>query len=204
MNNFEINPNKEYLLAGDISASMQTVDPLCDGMRRYDYMLEKFKAFINIAKDFDEHGAPTVFLFGKEVHKYEHTNIEIVEKKLSNVEFEGLTNTDLLLEEAFAEHREEKSERAREGKVHPGTCLMIFTDGVPTNYSAVERTILHIANGIDRQEEFDVVFLTVGTLDQMTNEFLNRLQSGVNGKAKYNIVSVKELDKTNFLSAATE
>lgn len=199
MINIEINPNKEYILAGDISASMSNPDQRCDGLSRYNYMLEKFKSFVKIACDFDPHGGPTVMLFGQHVKVFEHTNLATIDNELSKVVFEGLTNTDLLLDKAFEEHREEKGELAQKGQVHPGTCLMVFTDGVPTNLPAVERAVLRIANNIDRQDEFDIVFLTVGTVDDKTSTFLKNLQSGT----KFNIVSVKELDNVSFL-AATE
>jgi hypothetical protein len=201
---FEINMHREFLLAGDVSASMNQNDPRCDGLTRYKYMLEKFKSFITIAEDYDTHQeGVTVMLFGAKVEVFEHTTLKNIESKLNNIEFEGLTMTDLLLDEAFKEHREEKSELAKEGKVHPGTCLMIFTDGVPTNMAATERAVLNIANAIDREEEFDIVFLTVGTMDRSTIHFLDKLKANVK-KAKYNIVSVRSLEETTFLAAATE
>lgn len=202
--NFEVNMKREYLLAGDISGSMNQSDPKCDGLTRYNFMLEKFKQFIKIACDFDTHeGGVTVFLFGKEVQKFEHTTLDVLEKKLVNFEFEGMTNTDLLIDEAFEEHKEERAKLKAEGKFHPGTCLMIFTDGEPTNMPATERSILNIVNNIDSKDEFDIVFLTVGSMSPNVDTFLRKLIL-MGNTAKYNIVSVRELQGVNFISAATE
>lgn len=203
MKNIEVSLNREYILAGDISASMETVDPKCAGVSRYQYMLEKFRSFIRIACDFDPHGGPTIMLFGQNVTKYEHANLEMIDTKLESIKFEGLTMTDLLLAEAFAEHREEKSEEAEEGRLHPGTTLMIFTDGDPTNKESVKREIIRIANSIDRESEFTIIFLTVGTITQSLQAYLSNLESGLKDKAKYQIVSVQELDKVNFIGAAS-
>ena len=41
----EIDPNMQYILAGDTSGSMETKDSKCNGMTRYNYMLEKFESF---------------------------------------------------------------------------------------------------------------------------------------------------------------
>lgn len=192
----EVNFNIEYILAGDISISMQKQD--CNGISRYEYMLEKFKAFMDTSKDFDKHGGCTVMLFGSKVHKYEHADTETVKKVLNKVSFECSTMTHYLIQEAFEEHLEEKSKSAKESKLHPGTCLMIFTDGEPSSESLVIREIQNIANRIDRQEEFQIIFLTVG---QQSNEIKAFLKNLTTHKFKYPMVKVSPLDEVTFMEA---
>ena len=205
MQNLEIQLGKEYHLGGDISMSMETVDPLCGGNKRYDYMIEKFQSFIKEASDLDEHGAPTVLLFGETVHVYEHMTLDKVKSKLENVKFEGFTNLHLLIEESYKLHREDKSELAREKKVHPGTQLMIFTDGDPSNKPAVERIISKIINEIDQEEEFQINILTVGTISTALRSWLDGLHDKMEDKTinprDFDIIHVSKLEQTAFLAA---
>jgi uncharacterized protein YegL len=198
MNNLEISLNREYILAGDISISMETVDPKCMNLSRYQYMLEKFKSFIKTTSDFDEHGGCTIMLFGQNVHKYEHANLSLVEDKLDRVKFEGLTMTDLLLQEAWDEHKEEKVKMLKEKKIHPGTTLMIFTDGEPTNPASVVREIGNIKNKVDLDDEFKIIFLIVGSMEVNKLQFFNNLM-----KASPNMISFHELENVNFIAAAS-
>ena len=176
MENFEINPNKEYVLCGDISASMTTIDPACANERRYAYMLEKFKMFIKAAEDFDPHG-PSIILFGEGYYVFPETTLEKLETqpKFKNIDFEGFTNIHLAIDAAYNIHREKKSEFAKEGKLHPGTMCLIFTDGEPTNRLAVEKSIISIANAIDREDEFNIIFLTVGTVRPELQAYLDEV-----------------------------
>lgn len=204
MQNLEIDPNKEYILAGDISMSMTAKDVKCNDMRRYDYMLEKFQSFIQTASDFDEHGAPTVILFGENVQVHDHVTLEKIADKLKNVQFEGATNIHSVVECAYDLHRAEKSEMAKEKKLHPGTKLLIFTDGCPTNKAALERILFTIANQIDTEDEFQIHFLTVGTIDASLQGWLDSLHDNMEDKAKnprdFDIIHISEIEKTTFLS----
>jgi hypothetical protein len=205
MNNIEVNPNKEYIFGIDISASMTTDDKRCGDQTRYNYMLEKLELFLKTAEDFDEHGAPCVFLFGEEVTKYDHVKLADIQQKLRSPDFEGMTNLHLLLDESLEEHKEKKSELAQDKKVHPGTNLIIFTDGQPTNQAAVLRSIIRIADAIDREDEFNIQILTVGTVDNNLQEYLNSLHDQLEGKTKrdFDIIHVDKLENVNFLQAVS-
>jgi uncharacterized protein YegL len=198
----ELDINKQYILAGDVSGSMQTPDPLCSNATRYDYMLEKFKAFIKEAESFDPDG-PTVILFGQDVKTYRNVTLEQVQDKLSNPAFEGFTMTHLAVNEAYNLHKAEKSQLASQGKVHPGTVVMIFTDGAPTSRPELEKSIVNISNQIDTNEEFSILFLTVGTIPADLQEFLAHLDNDLKGKAKFDIVEIKKLEEVSFLKAAS-
>lgn len=203
MNQIEVNPNREYYFGLDISGSMAQNDPKCDGLERYNYVLDKFKKFAKIAEDYDQHEGITIFLFGENVQVFPETKLENVEANLTNPNLEGATMLDKLLAAAFARHREEKGELASQGKVCPGTQLFVFTDGEPTNRAAVIREIVNIANAIDREDEFNIVFLTVGTIDPVVKTYLDNLHNSVKSQLKnnFNIIKVMEADKTDFIKA---
>jgi len=202
--NIEIDPNKEYFLAGDISISMNQVDPRCGGNTRFNYMLESFQSFIAAAEDFDQHGAPTILLFGERVQMFEHAKYEEIRPKLENVRFESFTNIDLVIETVWRKHLEEKREARREGKTHPGSVLLVFTDGAPTNRAAVERSIVRIAGEVEREDEFQITFLTVGTIASDLADYLENLHENLErSSTKYDVFHVERLENTNFLAAAT-
>lgn len=188
---FEIDPNKQYILAGDISASMQNTDPKCGGQSRYAYMLEKFQQFIKASEDFDPDG-PTVLLFGEKVQTYENTNLEAVASKLQSPAFEGFTNTHLAVDKAYELHKA--------GNAGDQTVVLVFTDGAPTNRKALESSIRTIANSIEKDEDFSIAFLTVGTIDAGLQEFLTKLDDELTG-VKFDIVDVKALEEVDFLKA---
>jgi len=199
MSHIEIDPNKQYILAGDISGSMDSKDGKCAGLTRYNYMVEKFKAFIKISEDYDPDG-PTIMLFGENVKVFRNTNLAAIESKLSKIEFEGFTHTDRVIDESFKLHREEKIDLAKQRKAHPGTVLMIFTDGAPTNRAAVGRSIINVANTIDTREEFSIIFLTVGTIAPDLADWLRMIDDNLK-EAKLDIVDVKALEDISFLGA---
>lgn len=197
-NQIELNPNMQYILAGDISASMAACDTKCGGQQRYAYMIEKFKAFIKEAEDFDPDG-PTVMLFGENVHVFENTTLEQVDIKLSNINFEGFTNTDKVVTTAWNLHKREKADFAHDGKAHPGTTLFIFTDGDPTNRAALVRAITMVVENIDREDEFNIGFILVGSVMPELRTYLNSLDDELG--LKYDIVGVTEIEGLSFLAA---
>lgn len=205
MSKLEINPNKEYILAGDISGSMSCFDDACGGNTRYRYMLEKFQLFIKTAEDFDEHGAPTIMLFGEKVRIFEHKKYEDIRSTIENIEFEGLTNLHLVIEEAYRLHRDDKSKLALARAFHPGTHLIVFTDGEPTNRAAVERIIARIISEIDTEEEFQINFLTVGKVDNSVRNWLDGLHDKMEDKKinprDFDIIHVDKLEDVNFMGA---
>jgi Mg-chelatase subunit ChlD len=200
----EVKMGKEYILMGDISGSMSQKDPKCGGHTRYAYMLEKFQNFIKQAEDFDECG-PTVILFGEDVHTYEETTLEklMKESDIQSPTFEAFTNLDKAIEQAYKIHKDKKNELHDEGKIHPGTVCMIFTDGQPSNKPAVERVIVKIANSLDREDEFNIYILTVGTIDAPLQDYLDNLHDGLEDQLTqdFDIIHINELEKTKFTSA---
>lgn len=199
-NKIELNPNMQYILCADISASMQTCDPKCANQSRYDYMIEKFRSFIKEAEDFDPDG-PSIILFGENVHLFPNVTFDKIDQHLKNIKFEGFTNTDLALKTAWEQHKQEKSQLSKQGKSHQGTVVFIFTDGQPTNQNALERIIIEISNSVDREDEFNIGFVLVGTIDVQLQDYLNKLDDGLSSKAKYDIVGKTQIEGLTFLKA---
>lgn len=203
MSNLEIEPNKEYILGGDISISMESIDVACGNNTRFSYMLEKFESFIQEASNFDQHGAPTVILFGEKVHVFEHVNIDKIKSELSRVRFEGFTNLHLLIEKSFDLHREDKAELEKDKKFHPGTKLLVFTDGAPTSRPMVEKELIRIIGQIDSEDEFQIHFLTVGTIDRNLKEWLDGLHDKMEDKKinprDFDIIHISKLEDISFL-----
>lgn len=199
-NKLELNPNMQYILCGDISASMQEIDPACAGLSRYKYMLEKFKLFIKEAEDFDPDG-PTILMFGEYVHEYKNTTLEKVDKHIGNPQFEGMTNTHLVIEHAWGLHYAEKEDLGIVGKKHPGTTVLVFTDGQPTNQAALKRTIIRISNSLDREDEFNISFILVGTVSNQLREYLDELDDGLAAECHFDIVGTTNLEGLTFMKA---
>lgn len=199
----EVNANREFILAGDISISMTEKDRRTEGLSRYNYMLEKFKLFIHEASQFDKHGAPTILLFGENVHVYKDTTLDDITSKLSKVQFEGRTYLDKVILAAYEIHRDEKRALKREGKFHPGTVLLVFTDGEPTNRKAVEDVIVDIANHIESEDEFNITFLTVGDVPVELDRYLAGLHDDVDLRLTqdFDIFHVEKLEDVDFLGA---
>lgn len=199
----EVNANREFILAGDISASMSERDPKCNGEQKYQYMLEKFKLFILEASKFDKHGAPTILLFGENVHVFKDATLDDVSLKLNRVSFEGQTNLDKVIEAAYQIHLEEVRDMKREGKIHPGTVLLVFTDGAPSNRRAVESIIVDIANHIEREDEFNITLLTVGTVPKELDQYLSGLHDDIEHRLTqdFDIIHVERLEDVDFLGA---
>lgn len=203
MEKIEVNPNREYYFALDISASMSATDLKCDGLSRYQYVLDKFKKFAKIAEEYDQHEGITVFLFGEKVQMFPETKFENVSSKLDKVDFEGQTNLHLLLNDAFDQHLKEKRDLANEKKPCIGTQLLVFTDGEPSNRARVSREIVRIANSIDREDEFNITFLTVGTISRELKQYLDGLHDNIKNeiKAGFDIIHIMEADNTDFIKA---
>lgn len=195
----EVRPDKEYILIGDISGSMSESDPRCANQPRYDYMLEKFKLFISEASKFDEHGKVDVILFGEKVHIYKEVTLDEIRSKLNKVDFEGATMTDKALEMAYNRHLEKRKDEPN----LPGTVCFVFTDGMPTNRKAVEDVIIDIANHIQKEDDFNITFLTVGSVPLQVDSWLTNLHDEVEKKLKrdFDIIHVEKLEDVDFLGA---
>lgn len=197
----EVNPNKEYIFLGDISGSMSNED--CGGQSRFNYMLEKFKLFINQACEFDEHSAADIILFGENIYSFDKAKPEDVDGLLKNVFLEGFTNLHLAIEKSFSMHKQAKREYKKEDKVHPGTVFFVFTDGEPTNRKAVKEQLKRIIEDIDSEDEVQVVMVIVGQPSSELRLWLKSIHDDLEDESinpnDYDILHVTSIDEVNFL-----
>lgn len=185
----ELRKGDDFIIALDISASMQNTD--CpNGLTRYKYAIEKCQQFAHEAAKYDDDGV-SVYTFGAQVHGHENVTADKLDDLLSTKSFEGATMTHLLVQSAYNEHVKNGNEQ---------TCLMVFTDGEPSDEGALLTTVANITQQLKSNEEFTMIFITVGKRSSSLEAFLTVLDDSLPG-AKYDIVSVKALEDVDFASA---
>jgi len=191
-NNLELNKGDDFIVALDISGSMQSSD--CPGgMTRTAYSLEQFKTFVNEASKWDTDGV-SVYGFGVSVHAFtdvQPENLESTINQIKSLPYEGATMTDKVISAAYAEHKAQANEQ---------TVLLLFTDGEPSDPDAVLSTIAQITNDVKDEREFNISFITVGQRSASLDQFLTKLDDAIPG-AKYDIVDVKRLEEVDFYKA---
>lgn len=190
-NNLEINKGDQFIIAPDISASMQATD--CPGgLSRFRYMLETMKLFCSEAAKWDPDGV-SFYPFGATCHTYRDLQPAEIDTKISTLKFEGATMTHLAIDAAYKEHVEKSNEQ---------TFLMLFTDGAPSDPEAVKKSIIAITNAVKDEKEFRIAFLTVGVRPADLELFLTDLDDNLPKMgAKYDIVDVKRVEEVDFMSA---
>lgn len=192
-NNFELNVGDQFLFAIDVSASMNNTD--CPGgLSRIQYAKEQAKVFATEAGKFDPDGAD-YFTFGEKITSYLNSTPEAAHKLIDGLRAnEGMTDTAGVISAAW-----KRAQEIRAGGCTDNIVLMVITDGAPSNPEAVKKVIREIAATLTNGEEFGIIFLTVGQIDQALRAFLTELDDTLN--AKHDIVDVKDFMEVNFLQA---
>lgn len=191
-NNLELNKGDDFIIGLDISGSMQATD--CPGdVSRIAYSIESFKAFANEAAKYDTDGV-SLYAFGASVHAFPDVSadkIDSVATALAGLRLESMTRTDLVIKQAWEEHKARNNEQ---------TVVMVFTDGEPSNAEGLLTLIAQITQEVKDEREFNIAFITVGQRNAELDKFLAILDDGING-AKYDIVDVKRLEEVDFYAA---
>lgn len=185
----ELHADDNFIFALDVSGSMQATDCI-GGLSRFDFSIEKMRQFMHEAANFEEKGI-CVFRFGHQVTKFDHIDKDSIDSIIAaSIPNEMATRTDLVIQEAYDEHKEDD---------HEDTFLFLITDGEPTKPQAVIDVITRIANDVKDATEFKIVFLTVGKISDNLKTYLDTLDNGI--ASKNDIVSVMELEKVSFLAS---
>ncbi len=187
----EINKGDQFIVALDISGSMNTQD--CKGgTSRLAYTLETVKTFCAEAAKFDPDGV-SIYLFGASCHAFPDMKPEDIDAKLSGIKTESMTRTDLAINAAYAEHKSKGSKQ---------TFLLCFTDGEPADQEAVEKAIIAITKDVKDPLEFRIGLLTVGERSPSLRKWLVDLDDNLTSKgAAHDIVDVKTMDEVDFIAA---
>lgn len=191
--NFELNKGDQFIIAFDISGSMQAQD--CPGnTRRFDYVVETMKAFIGEAAKWDPDGV-SFYTFNNSLTVFPDVKtVQEINDKIGKLRPAGGTGTHLAITAAYKEHKAKGSEQ---------TFLMVFTDGEPTDSDAVQKSIVDITKDVKDEKEFRICILTVGERSPELAKWLDDLDNHLNG-AKYDIVKVEKLEDVDFERAVAD
>lgn len=187
----ELNKDCNFIIALDISASMQNKDTPTPGQTRYQYALEMCEQFAHEAAKYDPDGV-SIITFGSDIHSHPDVAADKIDALLENQKFEGATQTNLAVHAAFMEHKKKNNKQ---------TCLMIFTDGEPSSEDDLLKEIASITQQVATNEEFTMIFITVGKRSPSLQAFLTKLDDDLPG-AKYDIVDVKALEEVGSFTDA--
>lgn len=188
----ELRKGDQIIFLVDRSGSMATTD--CEGDSRYNAVRETIKAFVRSAAKYDPDGV-SVHLFNNHVELHpDVATPEAVDKLIDTHQPAGGTATDLAIQAAWKEHK---------AKASQSTFVIIFTDGEPSDPSAVEKAIINITKTMTTPEEFRLLFLTVGVRSPELAQWLAMLDNSLAG-AKYDIVGVEEMAGVDFEAAAAD
>lgn len=192
-NNLELNVGDQFIFALDVSRSMGVKD--CPGGKsRIEFCKESAKLFATEADKYDPDGAD-YFTFGSAVTPYLNRTKDQAIALIDGIEAnEGATETAQVIEAAWKRAQELRANGCTDNIV-----LMIVTDGAPSDPEAVKTVIRGIADSLTNGEEFGMIFLTVGQIDDALKAFLTDLDDNLN--AKHDIVDVKDFMSVNFAQA---
>jgi uncharacterized protein YegL len=190
MSAFELKQGDDFIVAIDVSGSMDTRD--CPGgMSRFAYAMEKTKQFCKEADKIDADGI-SIITFGANVRSYENVTNAKVEEILADASpIQAATFTDQAIRTAWNEHIKNGNDRS---------LVLIVTDGEPTCEKDVFSIIADITQTMKSPDDFRLCFLTVGTPNAGLTKFLKKLDDDVPG-AKYDIVKVLDLATVEFYAA---
>lgn len=187
---FELNRGDQFIVAIDVSGSMQMRD--CPGnATRFNYVLETMRVFIREAAKWDPDGV-SFYVFNNQLQTYpDVATVEEIDQKISTLRPGGGTNTHLAIRAAYEEHKKKNSEQ---------TFLLLFTDGEPSEPDLVKREIVNITQNIKDEKEFRIALLTVGQQSPELAKWLDDLDNHLDA-AKYDIVRVDRLEDVDFETA---
>lgn len=189
-NNFELNKGDQFIVALDVSGSMQAQDTP-SGQSRLAYTMETLKVFVREAAKWDPDGV-SFYSFNNRVDQHPDVqSVEQIEEMLKALKPGGGTSTELAIKAAYDEHKKKGSEQ---------TFLLLFTDGEPSDPEAVKKTVVEITNQVKDEKEFRISILTVGQRSPGLEKWLTDLDDHLTA-AKYDIIDVEKLEDVNFEQA---
>ena len=174
--------NRDYTLILDKSGSMAQPDART-GRSRWSTVQESTLALAARCEQLDPDGL-TVYLFNGRHKRYDHVRSDTVSRLFRENEPMGSTNLAGVLEDAFAQYFQRKSQ----GGDHKPETILVVTDGEPDDARAVMKTIIEATRRLDRDEELAVSFIQVGD-DPGAKRFLDALDNDLGrAGARFDIV----------------
>lgn len=166
----------DFIVALDASGSMATPSTRYPGKTRWEEAQETIFGLTSALEKYDSDGID-VIVFGGTVETFEGVTTAKVADVFGHRSPRGSTPLAQALTEVVNKHN-------RSGKK---TVAVIFTDGEPDDRQAAENVIVNAANRLERDEELTFLFVQIGN-DQSAAKYLDHLDDGLTGKAKFDIV----------------
>lgn len=181
--------DRDFVFVVDRSGSMGTADQK-GGLTRWQAAAEGATALARKAVAYDPDGL-VVYTFAGKHRRYVNVNDAAeVARIFEEEEPNGSTNLDGVLSAIFSDYLDRK----RTGETKPnGEIAVIVTDGAPDDRSAVKKEIINFSQRLDRDEEYGLLFLQIGT-DPAARKFLKELDDDLKG-AKFDIVDTLTMDE---------
>lgn len=176
--------DRDFVVLIDSSGSMSTADQK-GGKSRWEAAAETTIALASKAAKYDPDGISLFTFSGRPRNHGNVSDSQKVSQVFNEVEPNGSTNLDAALNEVFNDYQTRK----KDGKTKPnGEILVVITDGEPDDRKAAKAAIISHSKTLDRDEEYGVLFVQVGT-DPRAEAFLKELDDELMGQgAKFDIV----------------
>ena len=180
---------RDYTLIIDKSGSMSIRDQL-GSKSRWDIMQESTLALASKCEELDPDGI-TVYLFSGRFKRYDNVTSSKVGQIFKENEPSGRTDLAGVLQDATSNYFQRKA--AGQTKLN-GETILVVTDGEPDDRKAVMKVIIEASRRMERDEEFAISFIQVGT-DAQASKFLKILDDELQGAgAKFDIVDTVTMD----------
>jgi uncharacterized protein YegL len=166
----------DFIIGLDASGSMASPSNRFQGKTRWQEAQETIFGISSALAQFDSDGLDVV-LFGGNVEMFEGVTPDKVQDIFNTRSPRGSTPLHNALSRIVDKQK-------ASGK---NTVAIIFTDGEPDDRAAAESVIVNAANALDKDEALTFLFVQIGN-DAAAARYLDHLDDGLTGKAKYDIV----------------
>ena len=181
--------DRDFVLVIDKSGSMGAKDQR-GGTSRWEAAAEATTALARKAATYDADGL-TLYTFSSKHRRIDNVTAEDqVARIFAEDEPNGSTNLDGVLGAVFSDYLGRKAK----GTTQPnGEIAIVITDGAPDDRTAVKNAITAFSQRLDRDEEYGILFVQVGT-DPAATTFLKQLDDDLKG-AKFDIVDTLTMEE---------
>ena len=187
--------NRDYTLLIDKSSSMAGSDPSA-AKSRWEIARDATQALAETCEKMDPDGI-TVYLFSGRFRRYDNVTSSKVAQIYDNNEPMGPTDLASVLQDALDNYFNRKVVNATKPN---GETLIVITDGAPTDYKSVMRTIIGASQKMDRDEELAISLIQVGN-DKKAAAYLKALDDQLQSAgAKFDIVDTITVEDMQGMS----
>lgn len=176
----------------DTSGSMGDPVSASDPRSRWAAVQETATSFVRDIEKIDTDGIDVVMFGNAGTQSFKGVTADKVREIFAQSSPRGGTPLHLGLAEALRVTGKDKKR-----------FILVFTDGIPDNEASAEQVIVAQANSQQNDDECTFLFVQVGA-DPNATRYLQRLDDGLTGKAKFDIVDAKTVDQANAFASTAE